>query len=110
MSGSVIPVSPEYVSWRQRTALDGVEYLFDFNWNDRNGSWSISMYKADGTPLRNGVVIDIQRPLFPSPTLDMPKGVMVAIDLSGSGESPTLTDFGKRVILKYYSVDQLADL
>lgn len=106
MSGIVIPVTPEFVSWRQRTALDGVDYLLDFDWNDRDSTWLLAMRKADGTLLRAGAVIDVIRPLLPSPTLDMPQGIMVAIDLSGDSTRPGLNDLGTRVLLKYYSVGQ----
>ena len=110
MSGTIIPVTTSLVSWRQRTSIDGRDYLLDFLWNDRNGTWTISLSKEDGTPLRSGIPITLQRPLFPAPTLDMPRGTMVAIDLSNTSVEATLTDLGTRVILKYYSLEQIAEL
>lgn len=102
MAGLVIPVFPELESWKQRTSLDGTDYVLSFTWNARAERWSLILYDASENLLRAGTLVDSFTNLLFSPSEDMPQGVLAAIDLQGMNRAPDLDTFGASVILKYY--------
>lgn len=99
-----IPVATDTPLYTERVTLDGVEYLFKFDWNDRENRWYLSLFAVDETPLAAGIKVVANWPLLRRFTGEnMPPGVLVAVDLSAErGESPTYTELGIRVKLLYY--------
>lgn len=84
--------------------LDDVIYTLLFQWNHRGQSWFLSISKLDGTPVVSGVRVVADTPLLRYCSHpDKPKGELVALDTSGAGQDPGLTDFGSRVLLMYES-------
>jgi hypothetical protein len=98
-----IPIPSDVPLFSERITLRGVEYLFQFDWNDRAQRWSLSIFTVDEQPLATGIRIVANWPLlrrFTDPRL--PRGTLIAADLSPSqGESPTYLDLGTRVRLMF---------
>jgi len=90
----------------QRITLDGIEYLFQFAWNDREQRWYVSISDINDNPLAMGLKIVANVPLlrrFTNPSL--PQGDLIACDLSNQfGEPPLYTELGVRVRMFYFPV------
>jgi hypothetical protein len=99
-----IPVSIDTPLYSQRVTLDGIEYLFQFDWNDRENRWYFSLFLIDGTPLATGIKIVANWPLLRRFTGEtIPAGVLIATDISPmNGESPTYSELGGRVKFLYH--------
>lgn len=99
-----IPISEDTPLYSERIGLDGRDFLFEFDWNDREGRWYLSIRGVDETPLALGIKVVANWPLlrrFSDPSL--PQGSLFAADLSPeNGESPTYLELGKRVRLLYF--------
>lgn len=102
------PRGEENAHFTQRVALDGRDYLFDGDWNQREGRWYLSMSDETGDPIVMGkavvtgydllrLVRDARRPL----------GRLYAIDHEGTGHEPGLDDPGLRVELVYADADEV---
>lgn len=90
---------------KQRTALDGVEYVLQFDWNDRQKRWSFSLADQDEVPIVSGVTLVADWPLLSLVTdARRPLGELVAWDTSGAGLDPGLADLGDRVQFTYVPV------
>lgn len=93
------------------TDLDGVSFIFLFEWNDRDAGWYFSIQTGDGTPLLSGrrVVLNYSLTnIYRDPRL--PAGVFIAIDTSGADQEPGLKDLGDRVLLMYATAEEAAAL
>lgn len=88
-------------------APDGT-MVFEFRWNFRDASWYFSLTQEDGVRLVSGKRIVLgtylgsrcRAPFFK-------RGVLVAIDTSNTGGEATLDDFGKRVVLRRFTVQEV---
>lgn len=101
-----IPIPSDTPLFSQRIALDGQEYLLQFDWNDREQRWYMSLLDIDEKPLAMGMKIVANVPILRRFTLpSLPPGDLIAIDLSNQfGEPPTYTELGIRVRLFYFPV------
>jgi hypothetical protein len=88
--------------------LDGVTFLFEFIWNDRQACWFYNLKAADDTPLLMGRKVVLDLPMITRfKSLSLPAGDLVARDTTGAQIPPSLTDLGDRVILYYVTVAEL---
>jgi hypothetical protein len=102
MATFIIPTRTDLEYYTERVELDGVVFELTFSWNTREEVWMISVADADGVALASGVKIVVDWELFRSVSnADMPEGIMMALDTSGAGLDPGLTELGERVILLY---------
>lgn len=88
--------------------LDEVTYRWSFEWNDRDAGWYMSLADVDGNALVSGRRVVLGYPLlslYPDPRL--PKGILLALDTSGTDTEPGLLDLGDRVKLVYYAEGEL---
>lgn len=99
-----IPVAFDTPLYTERVTLDGKEYLFKFDWNDRENRWYMGLFSVTGDPLATGIKVVANWPLLRKLAGDtVPPGVLIATDLSPQdGESPTYAELGTRVKLLYY--------
>ncbi len=97
-----IPLRLDTPLWRMRTTLDGVEYILQFDWNDRAQRWLFSLYSLTQAPLATGVtVLGGQYPLLNFPPI-LP-GLLAFVDNSSATPAPPLfADLGRRVKLYYW--------
>lgn len=64
---------------RQRVQLDGVSYIIDLTWRQRQRSWYIDIYDQDEQPIAVGRRIDAGwPPLSGSQNPDLPSGALLA--------------------------------
>jgi len=107
---SIIPTSTreDVSSYTQRTALDGTEYVIAFDWNDREQHWYMDIADREGVAIATGIKVVCDWPLLRR-CVDgrAPAGAIIAIDQSGSGADPGLTDLGARVELLYLDAEEL---
>lgn len=102
-----IPTPVDVPLYTFRVTLDGVEYLFKLDWNDRENRWYLGLYTADEIPLAVGIKVVANWPLLRRFTgTNMPPGILIAADMSAErGESPEYADLGTRVKLLYHPVN-----
>jgi hypothetical protein len=101
MAATIIPTSIEDSNYRQIVSLSGVDYELFFAWNSRESRWYFSL-SNDGVRLLSGIKVVINWPLIrPGQSLPMSPGMLIAIDATGAGVDPGLSDFGDRVTLMY---------
>lgn len=104
-----IPINPNPPPhFSLQPELDGVTYTLVFDWNDRDGRWYATLADAEEQVLIPGRKVVPDFPLFArkrGPTL--PTGQLIALDTSGAGLAPGLTDFGSRVLLLYIPAAEL---
>lgn len=92
---------PLYV---MRVKLDGVEFVFDFDYNGREDRWYFHLSTGDGTNLVSGVkVVPNVRLLERYQDPRMPRGYLIALALRDNDEPPGLLELGKdRAVTLYY--------
>ena len=108
-----IPCSPPattgIATWKQRTQLDGVDYILAFAWLVRDGHFLMHMYDQDESPIALGIklvptwdllrtVIDVRRP----------PGRIVLWDIANTGADPAFDTLGVQFQLRYYDLAELA--
>lgn len=107
----VIPVQPGDVGgaeYRFGCGVENTSLLFDLHWNRREDRWYMSIYDAAEVPVVRGVKIVLgtflgrraAHPLFEA-------GALVAVDLSRRGAEAGFLDLGRRVVLRWYAVQEL---
>lgn len=104
----IVPVFPGEPLYNERVRLDDRDYIFRFDYAGREDRIYMTIFDQDENVLISGVKVMangtlIHRHLF---NAGLPQGVLVAVDLEENGNPPTLTDFGTRVRLYYYGVDE----
>jgi hypothetical protein len=102
-----IPVSAD-AAQQFITQLGDAKYVFDLQWNDRSQQFSLTLSNDDtgqvyfeGHPVVLGT--DILEPY------NYGIGSMLAVDTSNTGREATLTDFGDRVKLYWFSEEEKAN-
>lgn len=104
-----IPITEnEQSRFTQVTPLDGVDFLFEFRWNEREQRWYMDLRSIDGTALFMGAKIVADWSLLRLYTRDedRPAGEIYAHDTTGDGD-PRLGELGTRVRLIYIPEDEL---
>lgn len=87
---------------RQRVNLDGIDYLFELQWNGREGRWYMHFFDADASPIALGIKLVANARLLRRTTDSRrPPGEFRMIDVSGQGIDPELDDLNTRCILLY---------
>jgi len=106
----LIPCSSDGQStWRQRTALDGRDYILSFDWVQRLGHWLFAISDQDGSPIVSGIVLVTNWPLLRGVTdARIPRGHLVLDDTTGRNEDPDFSGLGVRFKLLYFSSAELA--
>ena len=99
-----IPLSSDTPLYTIRVTLDGQEYIFKFDWNERENRWYFSLFTIDEKPLATGIKLVANWPLLRRFTSgDMPPGILIAGDFSPlQGEAPTYAELGVRVRFLYF--------
>lgn len=100
-----VPVSLDVPLYTERVTLDGQEYLLRFDWNGREGRWYLDIGDVSENWIVRGVKLIADWPLLRR-CVDprRPPGTLMAVDFSGAGEPPSLSDLGRSVKLIYFPV------
>lgn len=105
MSLLIIPTTTGQPYYRQKTKLEGREYILEFSYNQRVQRWCLTLYDEVGTALLRGIKLVTNWPLLRHYRSDtrLPPGELIAMATDGSNEPPQLDELGegKRVELLY---------
>lgn len=105
MALSVIPTVPGEPYYRQKTNLEGREYVLVFSFNERIARWYLSILDETEEPLLQGLKLVANWPLLRHYRYDtrLPPGELVVLTTDGSTEPPSLDELGpgKRAELVY---------
>lgn len=90
--------------WRQRTELDGKDYLLDFAWNGRLSTWFLSIYDADEVPLVGSIALVCNRPLLRRFQWDprVPQGEITVLDATGKTAAPNYAQLTDGTVKVFY--------
>lgn len=107
---ALIPSAPSgSARWRQRTALDGVDFLLTFRWSQRSGCWLLDLADAEGVAIVEGLALLVGVPLLLGVTdARRPAGELVVVDTAGGDRDAGFVDLGDRVRLVYLTAAELA--
>ncbi len=101
-----IPCAPNGVSnWKQKTQLDGTDYVLEFLWNQRDGHFSLNLLDQDEVPIMQGILLVTGYDLI-GQCVDprRPPGTLFIADVLRLDEDPGFDDLGDRFVLGYASV------
>lgn len=100
----IVPVFPGEPLYQERVRLEGRDYMFRFDWANREERFYMSIKDQDEKNLLLGVKVIANWPFLIRSHFNaaLPPGDLIAIDLESGGEPPTFDDFGTRVRLFYY--------
>jgi hypothetical protein len=104
-----LPITQEGAHFGFGVELSGRSYGFTFRWNDRLEQWCLDVLDGDGARIVSGVRVVVGVPLlqrFRNPAL--PPGLLAAIDTDGGNVDPGFADLGRRVVLSYADLEDLA--
>jgi hypothetical protein len=97
--------------YRQRTRLDGRDYVLDFAYNEREERWYLSIADDEEKPIATGIKLIANWSLLYPYRYDerCPTGEITVADRQGDGSPPTLLELGanKRCELLYWTRDEL---
>jgi hypothetical protein len=97
-----IPLDSTTSTFELTVILDGIEFVFRFNFNTRSRYWHMSIIDTDGVNLLTGKKITVDRPLLKNETNpNLPPGELWLIDTHGLGADAGLRDLGNRHTLVY---------
>jgi hypothetical protein len=117
-----VPTSTELTDYRQTTTLDGRDYVFRFLWNQREGTWFFSLFDEEDDPIVQSVKVTVQLPLLRLVTDPRkPPGILLALDTQAvetdfstlvktTARDPGIAELGERVLLLYFTADEVAGL
>jgi hypothetical protein len=96
---------PEVFAYEQFVDLEQRTYLFRLDCNERDESWSISIYDQDEEPLVCGKRVAIGIPLLRGEVDSrLPQGILMAVDVTEQHGEAGVADLGGRVKLTYTEV------
>lgn len=108
MAVQIIPTSQQESNYTQVTGLDGRDYVLELRWNQRQGRWYLKISTADDGTIQGPVAVVADWPLvYPGKDLPLPPGCLMAVDTTGQGRDPGLTELGGRVVLVYLDAEEL---
>jgi hypothetical protein len=105
----LVPCTPNgSASWRQRTSLDGRDYVLRFRWNQRDGHWFLSIADPTDVVIASGIKLVTDFPLLLG-VVDArrPPGELFVSDAQGRAEDPGFADLGARFLLRYMTRAEL---
>lgn len=104
----ILPLLPDIPFQEVDIALDGTVYRFNFQWAERESIWYMDISTIDDDLIQGGIRLVLGTYLGWRVTdPDYPAGLLRLFDNSHSGQEARLDDLGTRVVMHYYSQDEL---
>ncbi len=103
MTVLIIPTFPSLPSYRQRTVLDGVEFILDFRFAERERRWYLDIRKSTGQLLSGAIKLVSNFEFLASRRVsaDLPAGELMVVDLRPTPADPGFDELGDVVQLIY---------
>lgn len=103
-----IPFIAEEFNYSFSTTILDQTFVFDVRWNERDSAWYFDLSDSEGSIIRAGIKIVLgaylgRRSVDPR----YPAGLFVASDLSNEGVDATYLDLGTRVVVHFFSGDEI---
>ena len=96
-------------SFKMTVNLEGAFFVLWARWNVSYGFWTIDILSTDLEPLVTGQKIVIGVDLLTRNTEPrLPRGALLAVDLSGKITRIDREDMGRDVFLCYFTADEIA--
>lgn len=93
----------------ETVTLTGTEYVLDFQYNQREDRWYLSLYDTNGNAIYLGRKIVPSVPLFRKcASGSKPLGDLIAQTLTANDAPPNIDELGERVQLVYYEPGEIA--
>lgn len=90
MAVDIVPTSTTDTSYFQRTQLDGVDYILQFEFNLRSKRWFFSLYDSAFAPILSGYKVSAGDDLLALVSdTRKPPGSLMVVDLPAQGEKET---------------------
>jgi hypothetical protein len=107
-----ISLAPGIPSYRQRTVLDGREYVLELRWSQREERWYLDLRTAAGDLLAGAIKLVTGWPLlYRFRTVEgLPPGELMVVDLRADAADPGLDELGDVALLCYLTADEIAEL
>lgn len=104
-----LPLVPSVPNYRFATTLGADTFVFDVRWNGRAKKWFMDIRDVDANAIRVGVAI-VLGAILGGRSADprMPKGALLASDLSGQGVDAGFDDLGTRVQVYFHPAEEAA--
>lgn len=106
-----INLAPGVPSSRQRVTLDGVEYVLDLRWSQREERWYLDVRDTAGTLLVGAIKLVVLQPLLaPVRVVEgLPPGELMVVDARPGAPDPGLDELGDVAQLVYQSAAELEE-
>ena len=104
-----LPFTSDRAFYEFSADLGGSRFVFAVRWNGRDEAWYFDLLDDERTAIRHGIKIVLGTSLGGrSADPNRPAGLLMAHDLSGEGRDATDADLGTRVIVVFYSDEEIA--
>lgn len=104
----IIPTRTDSATYFFSVELEGVVFVFRFQFNERDQSWFFDLLDADGVAIRQGVKCVTNYPLLrlvADP--ERPAGELYCIDTTGEDRRAGLADLGDALDFVYFDSSEL---
>ena len=103
-----LPFIPNEFQYRVNTVVEGTEFIFDMRWNGRDSAWYMDLLDIEGDIIRAGMKIVLGSAIgIRSADARFPDGFFSASDLSNSGVDAGFDDLGVRVVVFFFTFEEL---
>lgn len=80
-----IPIEPDDMPYNRQVDLDSGSYIFGFQWNEIDRTFTIDISTLDGVAIRQGEVLVLNQPLWRNINIDgLPAETIIPLDESGN--------------------------
>jgi|GEM_PF-1566554 len=92
--------------------MDGTDYQCSFRWNSRDEAWYMSLYSLDGTPIRTGIKLVVNWPVFRLDRSEVrPSGEVLFVDADEVPSDPVAFEgLGKNASMIYFPAADIVEL
>lgn len=102
MTVQTLPTRTDIARYDFDIDLDGVTFIFEFEWNDRDDGWYMTIRDVNSAVLLAGRRVVLNYPLINIyRDAALPAGSLTAIDTGSTDIEPAFGDLGDRVKLLY---------
>ena len=106
----VLNILPSVTPQRFATVLEDRTFIFDLRWNARAAAWFLDVRTEDDVAVRTSIKVVLGMLGWRTTSTEFPPGVLRAYDTTDDGREATLDDLGTRVVVAYYTPDEIEAL